>query len=167
MEIRILKPDDKEELFSLIKVIEQTVKEKSFWLPIGDASRKHFFDREWTVFFGAFENQTLLGALGLFLNENEYGESKKKLGIESNNIAEVGRAMCRPECRGKGVASALMNKLLEYVAGSNIEILLATVHPDNEPSQRLLRGFGFSKKGSIVKYRGYERDIMIRRMRRN
>lgn len=163
MKISILNKTNSNELETLINEVEENLKDKRFWLPIGDASRNHFFDSSWTIFFGAFEDDRLIGAIGLFLNENEYGESQKSINMQDKEIAEVGRIMCHPEYRHKGVASCLMEELLRYSGGLDLDYLLATVHPHNEPSQHLLKKYGFIKEGYIIKSENYERDILIRR----
>ena len=164
MKISILNKTNSNELETLINEVEENLKDKRFWLPIGDVSRNHFFDSSWTIFFGAFEDDRLIGAIGLFLNENEYGESQKSINMQDKKIAEVGRIMCHPEYRHKGVASCLMEELLRYSGGLDLDYLLATVHPHNEPSQRLLKKYGFIKEGYIIKSENYERDILIRRV---
>lgn len=164
MKISILNKTNSNELETLINEVEENLKDKRFWLPIGDSSRNHFFDSSWTIFFGAFEDDRLIGAIGLFLNENEYGESQKTISMQDKKIAEVGRIMCHPEYRHKGVASCLMEELLRYSGGLDLDYLLATVHPHNEPSQRLLKKYGFIKEGYIIKSENYERDILIRRV---
>lgn len=162
MKISILNKTNSNELEALINEVEENLKDKRFWLPIGDVSRNHFFDSSWTIFFGAFEDDRLIGAIGLFLNENEYGESQKSINMQDKKIAEVGRIMCHPEYRHKGVASCLMEELLRYSGGLDLDYLLATVHPHNEPSQRLLKKYGFIKEGYIIKSEDYERDILIK-----
>ena len=138
-EIRLLTNDDKDNLNSLIENVETTIKKKVYWLPISETSREHFFDKEWTILWGMYDGNELVGSIGLFLNENEYGESQREVQLEDKKIAEVGRIMCRSNYRGKGIASRLMEVLLEYVNELDIDLLLATVHPDNEPSQKLVK----------------------------
>ncbi len=164
MKILILNEKNKKELEALIKETEANLKDERFWLPISEASREHYFDPNWTIFWGAFEGEKLIGAIGLFFNENEYGESQKAIKYENVNLAEAGRAMCHPKYRGTGVASKLMDELLKHSQSLDLECLLATAHPDNAPSQKLLEKYGFEKEGHIIKNENYERDILIRRM---
>ena len=98
----------------------------------------------------------------MFLNKNEYGESQKQVQLEDKKIAEAGRVMCHTEYRGKGVATLLMAELIKYSKTLDLDFLLSTVHPQNEPSQRLVKKFGFKKVGSIIKSKSYERDILTK-----
>lgn len=164
MKIKILDYNDKFQLDNLIDLTEKNVSNEKFWLPISDKSREHFFDKKWTCFFGAFLDEQLIGTVGLFFNKNEYDESRKEIKLNEDRIAEVGRIMCHPDYRNKRVASRLMEEMMDYVNKSDLKILLATAHPENEPSQRLLRKYGFVKKGFIVKSGNYERDILTRKV---
>ncbi len=165
MTIRRLNTNDQMDLKQLTFDIEMSLSNDKFWLPISDVSREHFFDLNWTIFWGAYDGERLIGAAGLFLNENEYGESQKYIRCENEKVAEIGRLMCHPDYRGQGVAAHLVNEVLKTASRMDLDILLATVHPQNKPSQKVLMEAGFVKEGHIVKSKNYERDILIRRMR--
>ena len=161
MEIRKLTLTDKMQLDCLINEVENTLVNKTYWLPITETSREHFFDDEWTFFLGAFENGKLVGAVGLFFNENEYGESKRVLGLCSKDVAEYGRAMVSPLYRNKGVMKELSQRLLQYASKFGKKYIIATVHPDNTPSQQVIKSLGFKKKAFVTKLDIYDRDIML------
>ncbi len=160
--LRKLDKSEKPALDELIHVVENNLINYHFWLPIDNVSRKHYFDDSWTLFFGAFINNRLVSAIGLFLNKHEYSESQKAIGYENKKIAEVGRAMTHPDCRGNHYSSLIMEELLNHALSLNLDALIATAHPKNIPSQKLLKKYGFVKKGSIIKNKEYERDILIR-----
>lgn len=103
--------------------------------------------------------------MGLFLNENEYGESQKEIHFENYKIAEIGRIMCHPDYRRKGIPSKIMKEMMDYATQFELDVLLATAHPQNTASQKLLAKYGFKKEGHIIKSCDYERDILIRRMK--
>lgn len=161
MVIRKLKIDDNAQLEELIEEIEVNLDNTTFWLPITPKSREHFWDDEWTCFLGAFEKNKLIGALGLFLNENEFGESKEYLEISDIRVAEYGRAMVSVSNRNKGVMSELSIELLKHAKEIGIKYVIATVHPQNIASQMVVKSLGFQKKGFVIKSEIYERDIML------
>lgn len=161
MNVRKLVKSDDLQLEKLIKDVENNLMEKTFWLPISEKSRSHFFDENWTLFLGAFDDEKLIGAVGLFLNENEYGESCKALGLSTESVAECGRAMVSPNYRGRGVMAKLSFHMMEHAKKLRIKYLLATVHPDNIASQSVIKKMGFQKKGFVVKYDNYPRDIYL------
>lgn len=166
--IRVLGGKEREEsdrraLDTLVAEIEKTNNNKLFWLPISDESRDHFLDSDWTIFMGAFRQDKLIGALGLFLNENEYGESRDAIGLEGK-IAEYGRAMVHPDYRGYGLINHLAEGLLPIAKEKGIESLIATVHPENIPSSSFLIRMGFEKCGHIMKNNVYPRDILVKKL---
>ena len=146
------------QLNDLIDVIEQSIKNEKFWLPITQTSRNHFFDEKWTKFYGSYQEGKLIAAAGMFFNKNEYGESAKAIGLKGN-IVEVGRVMCLPQYRNNGITTRVVEKAINSTQADNF---IATVHPQNEPSYKLLKRLGFEKRGYIVK-NGYERYILVRK----
>lgn len=162
--IRKLEYSDSLQLEGLIGEIESNLENNLFWLPISDKSRDRFFDDTWTYFIGAYDNNTLVAAIGLFFNENEYGENTKALHLSDKNCAELGRAMVKPEYRNQGLMGKLSEMLIEYAKNMKIENIIATAHPDNKPSQKILKGLNFSKQKSIIKNNTYARDIFLKKL---
>ncbi|MGP1612911.1 MAG: GNAT family N-acetyltransferase [Catonella sp.] len=161
MEIRKLDKSDSQKLEDLIKNVEDNLEDETFWLPITDKSREHFFEESWTYFLGAFDGDELIGAAGLFFNEHEFGESCKALGIKNDNIAQYGRAMIRSDYRNKGIMKQILGNLLEHAKKIGINKIVATVHPKNIPSQKVLTNFKFDNKLKVVKNNRYERYIFL------
>lgn len=161
MIIRKLGMNDKSKLNDLIIEVEKNLINDTFWLPITKISRDHFFDEEWTYFLGAFEGDELIGAVALFFNENEFGESRKILEIDSTNLAEYGRAMVKPSFQGKGIMKMLSKQIIEYAGSIGIQRIIATVHPSNISSQMVVKFMGFQKKGFVKKNNIYDRDIFL------
>ena len=159
--LRNLTKSDEHALDLLIQDVEASLLDEKFWLPISETSKAHFFDNEWTYFLGAFAEEELVGAAALFFNENEWGESKQTIGIESTSIAEFGRAMVRSDFRGKGIMNMIANELVQVAKEKPVDCLLATVHPDNIPSQRTVKTMGMEKAGFCVKDGCFERDIFL------
>ena len=146
----------------LIQDVEATLPDEKFWLPISETSKAHFFDDEWTYFLGAFVKEELVGAAAMFFNENEWGESRQTIGIESSSIVEFGRAMVRSDFRGKGIMNLIASELLKVAEQKSVDYLLATVHPNNIPSQKTVTRMGMHKAGFCIKNGGFERDIFLR-----
>ena len=159
--IRKLEIEDNLQLKTLILETEDSLKDERFWLPITAKSREHFLDEEWTYFLGAFKNEKLIGAVGLFFNDNEYGDSQKILGLKNEKIAELGRAMVAPHYRNNGIMTKLAKALKVYAKKIGINYIIATTHPDNKPSQKFLEKTGFKKKAFVTKLEKYDRDILL------
>ncbi len=161
MMIKKLTKADRPALFSLIDVIESRLENKAFWLPLNDVAKLHFFDDEWTEFYGMFEDDHLVGAAALFYNEFEFGESLRHLGRRIENVAEIGRAMVHPDHRGKNILFHINLKLLEVAKSKNVKNIVATIHPDNIPSQKSFAKLGLKKECTYTKENGYVRDILL------
>lgn len=158
---RKLELKDKEQLDILISSIQENLNVEEYWLPISDISRMNFFNDKWTYFIGAFNDTTLIAAVGLFLNKNEYGDSQALLNLENYKVAEIGRAMVLPEYRGHGLMIKITHMLVDVAKTLNINYLIATAHPQNYPSVKSLESVGMNKAKSCIKHGNYHRDIFL------
>ena len=161
MKIKLLTIEDKPQLEDLISSIEDNLEKPDYWLPINSTSKEHFFDPEWTIFLGMFDCEKLIAAVALFLNEHEFGESLEHLDGASGKVAEFGRAMVHPDYRGNNYLYALNLRLMEVAEEHNIDLAIATIHPDNTPSQKSFKKIGFERKLTYVKENGFLRDIYV------
>ena len=161
MKFRKLTAEDEQKLLGLIDVIEENLDNKEFWLPINEMSKNHFFDATWTEFYGAFDGDNLVASAALFYNEHEYRESLQKLNLKITSVAEIGRAMVHPEYRGNNLLYSINLKLVDIAREKNIEYLLATIHPENIPSQKSFIKLGMTKQTTYRKNCGYVRDIYL------
>ena len=161
MIIRKLTDSDSEALFSLIEDIESTLISRDFWLPIKDTSREHYFDPSWTEFYGAFDGDRLVGASALFYNPFEFGESVGQINESTDGVAEVGRSMVHPVYRGRYLLATINGDkfLVDGGKEKGLRFLLATIHPDNVPSQTSFRKLGFVKRITYFKSDGFVRDV--------
>ena len=159
MIMRKLQAHDKQQLNALLKDTENHLPQPEFWLPVQQKAYDHFFNDKWTYFAGAFCDDKLIGAAALFFNEFEWGQSKKLLNLTSNSIAEFGRAMVQHNFKGKGIMSALSIHLLEQARNLNIKYILATVHPNNIPSKKILQKMGLEQQAECTKECGYVRSV--------
>lgn len=161
MIIKKLTTSHKEKLDLLINDIEATLTNREFWLPIKKEARIHFFDDEWTEFYGVFEGERLVGSAALFYNEYEYGESLRQLNVNCHKVAEIGRAMVHPDYRGNNILYHINLHLIEVAKEKGVDLLLSTIHPDNIPSQKSFEKLGMKKQHTYMKSDGFIRDIFI------
>lgn len=161
MIIKKIDKSDKMKLEKLIHRIESNLESEKWWLPIKETAREHFFDDKWTCFYGAYDNDELVGASALFINEYEYKESLLHIGEISGSIAEIGRCMVAPEYRGKNLLVAINIELIEVARKYKINNILATIHPENLASKKSFKKIGFKHITSIIKDNNYEREIFL------
>lgn len=164
MEIVQLSLKNSYDLNELLSIVENSLDNSDFWLPINSKSRENFFNIDWTRFYGAFIDDKLVGAVGLFFNQHEFGESLDVLKnnivevSECNSVVEIGRLMVHPKSRNKGVGKVLVKKVLESAIG--YDLVIATVHPDNTPSKSIFTDLGFTDGCTYTKKCGYIRTVM-------
>ena len=159
MTIKKLTKEDARRLSALIRTVEENLTRKEFWLPVNETSAAHFFDPDWTEFWGVFEEDRLIAASALFFNPHEYGESISHLPDREGPVAEVGRCMVHPDFRGRNLLYQLNGELIRSAAARGIRFLLATIHPENTPSQKSFQKSGFEKSFTYTKNENYLRDI--------
>lgn len=159
--IRKLEIEDLEQLNYLIKNVEENIKNQLMWLPIKEEAKIHFFDKNWTVFFGCFVDDKLVGASALFLNKFEFEESAKQINLETENIAEIGRCMVLLEYRGNNIMYIINQKIIEYARHSGINTLIATAHPDNVASNTSLQKLGMKIVKCYLKENKFLRNILV------
>lgn len=159
MILRQLTIKDYDQLEKLISVIESSIENHFWWLPINKISRDHFLDPEWCYFVGIFDGNELVAASGLFYNEHEFGETLKKLTDVSMPIAEIGRSMVKPSYRGNNLLLTMNKKLLSVAKEIGIKTIIVTIHPDNIASKRSFSKLGAVLKATIVKNVCFSREI--------
>lgn len=161
MQIRQLTEKDSDAFYELIQITVDSLENKEFWLPIKDEVREHFFDKSWTILFGAFDGATLIGAVGLFLNESEYSESLSYLSRTYEGPAKVDRLMIHPLYRGKGISDALMKELIPEARRLGVRNLLATIHPQNNFAKIAMQRSGMELMCSYMNRDGYFRNVFV------
>ena len=164
MTIQKLTIAHKQQLDLLIDHTEAALTDKAFWLPIKNEARAHFFDDEWTEFYGAFDGERLIGAAALFYKEFEYGESLRRLNVNCRKVAEIGRAMVHQDYRGNHVLYSINLYLVSIAKEKGIDLLLATIHPANTPSRKSFEKLGMEKQCTYIKSDGFIRDIFTMRI---
>jgi len=165
--VRQLSVKDRKQYCSLWKNVEDNLEHDEWWLPANPLSKKHFFDTDWTIIEGMFEEDELIATSSLFLNPNEYEQSALKLGIDlhTTRVGEIGRCMVRPDFRGNNMMLQLNRILLEEATRLGLDALIATAHPDNAASCSSLEKLGMTKEGFIIK-NTYPRNIYCIKLNR-
>lgn len=161
MIIRKLSLENQPALEQLITIIEDQLPNHDWWLPIRETARAHFFDPLWTLFYGAFDHDHLVGASALFLNEFEFKEAAKHIQLPLTGTAEIGRCMVNPAYRGRNIMLEINKVLLECAKEKGIKRILSTAHPDNIASCHSLLALGMHKAGEVIKYTSYKRNIYL------
>ena len=163
MILRKLNENDRKSLEALVNEIESGLTVKEWWLPISDRTRKNYFNNETTCFMGFEEEGRIIAACGLFYDESEYNEEIEAIGIKesSKKIAEIGRCMVLSGYRGQNLMVKVNEALIKEAENNGIDILVATAHPDNIPSNKSFEKLGFKKCCTKTLWGDYLRNIYI------
>ncbi|MDN7244000.1 GNAT family N-acetyltransferase [Planococcus shenhongbingii] len=163
MDIRELNPKDAA-IYRELRIEALTQSPDAFSSTLEDALLKPLqatadnLAAESAVTFGAFLNGQLVGNMTLLR------ETGKKLKHRANVLA----VYVTPKARGKGIASQLMDELVEYAKEcGGIEQLYLTVVSSNHSAIQLYEQYGFEKYGteyrSMKTDNGYvDEDLMVK-----
>ena len=67
--------------------------------------------------------------------------------------------MVHPDYRGRNLLATINKELISVAKEKGLRFLLATIHPDNVPSQTSFRKLGFVKRTTYFKSDGFVRDV--------
>ena len=138
--------EDKEQLITLITGVLtelESTKCKEFFRPRSKKDFDIMCDDEYSIVFGAFDGEKLAGMAQLFVGQERFADYKKYLGIKNENICEFGGCMVAPDYRGIGVQKVLIKMRFNAARELGFNRSVATVHPDNKPSETNLLNAGF------------------------
>lgn len=77
-----------------------------------------------------------------------FNESNKGFGYVDEDIPEIGMALLG-EYRGKGIGTALLDKLFKEANSKNIRRVSLSVDPINKVAVKLYQRFGFEEVGTV------------------
>jgi putative acetyltransferase len=102
----------------------------------------------------AAEGDRVIGEIGVEREEHPV----------TRHVATIGM-MVAPDCRGRGVGSALMEAAIDWCRRSGVEKLELTVYPDNDAARALYAKFGFREEGRLTgrskKAIGYRDEVIM------
>ncbi len=158
-EIREIRPEEAEQTLEYLKKVGAETDNLSFGaegLPITPKQEREYLrktlDSENSVMLGAWKDGEMIADASL------NGLSKRMA-----HRAELGISVLRSEW-GRGVGSALMEKLIDCAAKNKTEILHLEVRSDNERAIRLYEKFGFKTIGTFpayIKIKDEYKDVLI------
>jgi len=165
MKIRILSQEDEKSLDDLIYEIENSLIDKTWWLPIKKEEKKHYFNPQKILFFGGFIDGKLIGASALFLDVNDYSDLISYLDINKDEVLKIGRSMVHPDYRGMNRMHKINDYILNYAKKYNKKHFIAIAHPENIASNKSLHKTGFRVEKTIIKDEKYLRNIFLLELR--
>ena len=162
-EIKRLNKSNQQDFINFNRIIRENLQNPEWFMPFSEENMLHTFDEGNTlVVYGAFVDGEL-ACISLFdTNEEEFKELSVACKANPNKKgAELGGSMVLPKFRGQNLMLDVNNKLLDVAKEMGIDYFVATVHPDNAPSNRSVQKMGMQFKTVITRAGGYLRNVYI------
>lgn len=157
---------DNEQVKKLIKIVLNELENKDFFIPIAEDELKDIYNDEVCILYGAYDKDKLVAIAKLDLNDQyDVAELKQLLNIEKYQVAELGRYLCLPEYRRKGIMKNLQKLLISEAKKLNYDYLVVTAHPQNIASNKTILKEEFELKITKMLSKGFYRNIYLKDIR--
>lgn len=154
--------EDYEQVKNLINVVFENIERKDFLIPWTQEQMDRFFDDNYSVLFGAYDENKLIAMCQIFTQREIEDEYYDILNISrTKNIGELGGFLVLPEYRNKGIMTNLSKLSCEYLHNMNLDYVISTIHPENNPSNRIIQKQGFKLYDTILTQSGYLRNLYL------
>ena len=92
----------------------------------------------------AFDGEKLVAMGQIYVKQEMIEDYKKLLDIEDKRACELGGALCLKEYRRYGLMFHIMEYLSTMAKEKEFEYILTMAHPDNIPSNNLIKKLGLN-----------------------
>ena len=121
----------------LYKIVFEDLCGKEYIRPFTQETYDTFYDIAYNV--GAYDGKTLVGMGRLrTVERDELDEFKTALELTDKCVAECSSYLVLPKYRGQGIMKKLQDILLQRARELGFRFVLASVHPENVASQKVL-----------------------------
>lgn len=151
---------DKEKILGLMDNVINNLERPEFYF-IGDKEKElqRMFDLDYVYNLGAYDNEKLVGMTQLYVEQEDLKEYIDILGLERYKVCELGSALVLKEYRNRGIMQNLIKIQKDKAKYLKFEYMIATVHPENIPSNSIFKKFGFSIKKQTMINDKYLRNL--------
>ena len=158
--------DDDLQVRKLIKLVLEELENKDFFIPISEQELTELYDNKICILYGAYDEEKLVALAKLDVAEKyDVIELKQCLNLQKYKVAELGRYLCLPEYRRKGIMKNLQKILIDEARKLNYDYLVATVHPENLASNKTILKDEFELKNTRMLSNGYFRNIYLKNIK--
>lgn len=161
MEIKRLEKCHHGQLKDMFKTIVEGLPSKDLLIVPTEEEIECIFKNCKCEFWGLFDKNNLVAVSSLSVDNDDFFEITRLLGIEENRVAEIAECMTLPEARGNNFMLRINEKLLDRAKDIGVEYLVATAHPENVASNKSLGKLGMECKGQFMRYGKYLRNYLV------
>ena len=159
-ELKKIEKEDEKQVRYLVDTVFSNLERKDFLIPWTEEQMNRFFDEDYSILFGAYENNKLIAMCQIFTPKEIEEEYYDILNIsKSKSICELGGALVLPEYRKKGIMTNLSAIAMDYFNNSDFDYIIATAHPKNIASNKIVRKLGFELYDTLTTQSGYLRCL--------
>lgn len=155
---------DDSQVRNLINIVFESLEREDFLIPWTEEQMNRFFNEEYSILFGAYDNEKLIAISQIFTPkeiEEEYYDILKIPKL--NGICELGGFLVLPEYRQKGIMTNLAIMTMDYFNGLKYDYIISTVHPENKASNKIVKKLGFELYDTLMTQSGYLRALYWRK----
>ncbi len=139
---------------------------RDFFFPPSSTIIKMALKKDTGISHGAFDNEKLIGIRLTYrpgLDIENHGYDLNYDNKQLNQVAQFHGTLILDNKRYKGIGNRLVSENVSDIFNGFSNIILATVHPDNDSSIRMLEKNGFDRKVRTFKYSNLPRLIFEKR----
>lgn len=152
--------EDEKQVRNLVNIVFANLERNDFLIPWTEEQMDRFFNEEYSILFGAYDNNKLVAICQIFTPREIEGEYYDILNIsKSKSICELGGFLVLPEYRQKGIMTTLSAITMDYFNKLNFDYIISTVHPENAASNKIVQKLGFDLFVILTTQSGYLRAL--------
>lgn len=160
IEYKKITKEDKNKWIELMKKVLENLERKEFFIPFNEAEIEELFEVNQAVHMGAYDEEKLVGACTLYLDESYVRDIKKELNLQSDKVIELGGYLVLEKYRKQGIMKKLEMLLIEEAKKLGYEYIAVTAHPENIASNKVIE-FSRAKLLKTTKLGEYLRNIWV------
>lgn len=151
---------DRDKILNLIDNVVSNLERPEFYF-IGDEEKEiqRMFDLEYVYNLGVYDNEKLVGMTQLYIDQEDLKEYIDILGLNKYKVCELGSALVLENYRNRGIMQNLIKIQKDKAKHLKFDYMIATVHPENTPSNIVFEKFGFFIEKQIMINDKYLRNL--------
>ena len=162
---RRLNKNDDAKVRKLVEDVYNKLENKDFFIPISESEFEELYEEEIGLLYGAFDGEKLVGISKLDKDNKYVVELKELLNIQDYKVSEMGRYLVLEEYRNNGIMFELEKMMIKDAIEIDYNYVIATVHPDNIPSNKTILKAGLQLHKTTVLTNGFLRNIYVKRIK--
>ncbi len=152
--------EDEKQVRNLVNTVFENLEREDFLIPWTEEQMNRFFDEEYSILFGAYDNGKLIAMCQIFTPREIEEEYYDILNIsKAKSICELGGFLVLPEYRRKGIMTTLSTITMSCFNKLNFDYIISTVHPENITSNKIVQKLGFELYIVLTTQSGYLRNL--------